>query len=229
MKKYINPDSDGNFYQLNDLVLADCNDCEDCSQCCKDMGDSILLDPYDLYQIQKYGQVTFDHLVIHGFVALTLRDGIILPHLKMTEDDACCPFLNEAGRCSIHEYRPGMCRLFPLGRDFQGEDLEYILLEKACANKNRRKVTVSDWIGVEAAEAYHAFVRDWHMFRRQMAEVLVNAGEQQAKELSLRLMHNFYVSGYDTAKEFYPQYEVLVGRYRRAFAGMYTESDLFTL
>lgn len=222
MEKYINPDSDGKFYQLNDQVCADCHDCEGCSSCCEGMGDSILLDPYDLYQIQKYGQVTFDHLMIHGFVALTLENGMILPHLRMTEDTDSCPFLDEERRCSIHEYRPGMCRLFPLGRDFQGEDLEYILLEKACANTSRSAVKVSDWISVEAAEAYHAFVRDWHLFRQQMAEVLGNAKEEQAQELSLRLMHNFYVSGYDAAKDFYPQYEERIGRYRRAFAGMYT-------
>lgn len=223
MNRYINPDSDGKFYELNDLVDADCHDCDGCSQCCKGMGDSILLDPFDLYQIQRSGQVTFDHLMTQEFIALTMRGGMILPHIRMTEDTDCCPFLNEEGRCSIHECRPGMCRLFPLGRDFQGEDLEYILLEKACVNANRSKVKVGEWFDVDQAQAYHAFVKDWHDFRRQMSEVLSGAGQDQAQELSLRLMHNFFVAGYDTSKDFFEQYEALVGRYRRAFKGLYTE------
>lgn len=222
MNRYINPDTDGKFYELSDRADADCHECEGCSQCCRGMGDTILLDPYDLYQIQQNGQVTFDHLMTHGFVALTMQGGMILPHLRMTDDTDCCPFLSETGRCSIHSYRPGLCRLFPLGRDFQDGSLAYILLDKACANKERSPVQVWEWLGVEQAQEYHAFAKDWHDFRMQMCEVLQNAARPQAQELSLRLMHNFFVAGYDTSKDFFPQYEALAGRYRRAFAGMYS-------
>ena len=225
MNRYINPDSDGRFYGLQDIVEADCHDCAGCSQCCEGMGDTILLDPFDLYQIQKHGRVTFDHLMTHGMIALTMRGGMILPHILMTDDADCCPFLSDEGRCTIHAYRPGICRLFPLGRDFQGDELEYILLEKACASRERTGVQVGEWFDVEQVEAYHAFVRDWYDFRRQMGEVLAGAAEHQAQELSLRLMQNFFVACYDTEKDFYPQYENLVGRFRRAFAGMYRDES----
>ena len=223
MEKYINPDSDGRFYALQDAVAANCHDCVGCSRCCEGMGDSIVLDPYDLYQFQKSRNLTFDHLMQRDYLGLTMRDGIILPHLKMTDNGDHCPFLTGQGRCSIHNCRPGMCRLFPLGRDFQGEDMEYILLENACSNTNRTDVTVGAWIGVEPEERYHAFVKDWHDFRRQMAKVLCSAGEEQAHELSLRLLHNFFVSGYDLSQDFYPQYEALAARYRSAFADMFSE------
>ena len=32
----------------------------------------------------------------------------------MAEDSESCTFLDENGRCSIHPFRPGICRLFPL-------------------------------------------------------------------------------------------------------------------
>lgn len=39
------------LYKPNDLVRVDCHDCRGCSSCCRDMGDSIKLDPYDAWQL----------------------------------------------------------------------------------------------------------------------------------------------------------------------------------
>ena len=47
----LNEISDGNLYTANDLVRADCGGCHGCSDCCQGMGDSIILDPYDFYQV----------------------------------------------------------------------------------------------------------------------------------------------------------------------------------
>ena len=53
---------------------------------------------------------------------LHVVEGIILPNLNMQEREQgkeVCGFLNEEGRCSIHPYRPGICRIFPLGRYYE--------------------------------------------------------------------------------------------------------------
>lgn len=47
----INEISDGKRYGLNDLVKADCADCSGCSACCRGMGNTIVLDPWDLFQL----------------------------------------------------------------------------------------------------------------------------------------------------------------------------------
>lgn len=39
--------SDGNLYELNDLVKAGCGGCQGCSTCCRGMGQSIVLDPLE--------------------------------------------------------------------------------------------------------------------------------------------------------------------------------------
>ena len=43
--------SDGHLYKANDMVKADCGGCEGCSRCCHGMGNSIILDPYDVYRM----------------------------------------------------------------------------------------------------------------------------------------------------------------------------------
>ena len=43
--------SDGNLYEANDMVKADCQDCAGCHDCCEGMGDSVVLDPMDVYRL----------------------------------------------------------------------------------------------------------------------------------------------------------------------------------
>ena len=56
-------------------------------------------------------------------VELNVVDGVILPNLKMQGTREACAYLDAAGRCSIHPYRPGICRLFPLGRHYENGGL----------------------------------------------------------------------------------------------------------
>ena len=43
--------SDGKLYSRDDMVKAGCDDCRGCSACCHGMGNSIVLDPYDVYRL----------------------------------------------------------------------------------------------------------------------------------------------------------------------------------
>ena len=204
------------FVNLNDLVRADCHDCHGCSLCCRDMGDSILLDPYDAFQLQKE-EKTVSALLESGVVALTVWEGMILPHLLMNKITGACSFLSAEGRCSIHAYRPGMCRLFPLGRNYSDGKMNYFLLEHACENKSRSKIKVSRWLGIAPAEQYHQFVLAWHDFRHAMVDILSEAEEEQAKQLNLYLLRTFFLAPYDVMGDFYEQFENRVVRIREAF------------
>lgn len=107
--------SDGRLYSNNDMVKADCQDCVGCSACCQGMGESITLDPLDVFRLMKRLGCSFEALV-QRHLELSVVDGMILPNLKMDEKSEKCTFLDENGRCSIHADRPGICRLFPLGK-----------------------------------------------------------------------------------------------------------------
>nr|MCR5387978.1 YkgJ family cysteine cluster protein [Lachnospiraceae bacterium] len=166
--------TDGRLYGLNDMPKVDCADCEGCHDCCTGMDDTIIIDPYDMYQFAQLGE-NYNTLSMKGIIELGPTKGIVLPHIKMNENDAC-PYLSEEGRCSIHDKRPGMCRLFPLGRSFEESGLKYILLTEECKLKKRQKMKVAKWVGVEPAGKYHAFVEKWHELRVKAAEAV---GEEQ--------------------------------------------------
>lgn len=199
--------SDGKLYGLNDMVKADCFDCKGCSDCCRGMGKSILLTPYDIYQLTVKGKISFEELLNSGKIELGVADGVILPNLKMQEDSQACSFLNEEGRCTIHEYRPGICRLFPLGRYYDEKGIRYFLQIYECSNKNRGKVKVYRWIDQPDIKQNEAFIQRWHDLVRNFSDFLrENPDEQTARALNMRLLKTFFLTPY-TDEDFYEQAE----------------------
>lgn len=204
-----------NLYNRNELVKVGCQDCKGCHACCQGMGESILLDPYDFYQLQLATGLGFAQLM-QDKIALTVEEGVILPVLKMQEQTDACAFLNEAGRCSIHAYRPGLCRLFPLGRNYDEQGLRYFLLEDACQIPNRTKVKVKKWLEIPELSQYETFLVSWHALRKDlMAYVKQNSvKEAEMKQVNLRLLEVFFGQPYTLEEAFYPQYARRQSLYR---------------
>ncbi len=204
--------SDGRLYDENDMVKAGCNDCAGCSACCRGMGDSILLDPLDICRLSKRLGKSFEEL-LGECIELGVVDGVILPHMKMTGEKEQCAFLDEKGRCSIHDSRPGICRLFPLGRYYENGDFRYFLQTHECEKTNRTKVKVSKWIDTPALKENRDFIKNWHYFLNACEEMMKGAEEAFCKNLNLYLLNLFYIRPYDGEELFYQQF---AGRLRRA-------------
>lgn len=206
--------SDGKLYSENDMVKAGCNDCKGCSACCRGMGDSIILDPLDVYRLCSYLGKSFQELLVEH-VELGVVDGIILPHLKMTEPEAKCSFLNIEGRCSIHAHRPGICRLFPLGRYYENGSFQYFLQTGECSRTNRTKVKVSKWIDTPDLKRNKEFVTRWHYFLNDCEELVrENEDDTFRKNLNMLLLNLFYIKSYTPETDFYKQFEARMAQIR---------------
>lgn len=209
--------SDGKLYTANDMVKADCGDCKGCSACCRDMGTSIVLDPMDIYRMTGNLGKNFDELLKEQHIELNVADGIIFPNLKMAEDTLSCTFLNEQGRCMIHSFRPGICRLFPLGRYYENGDFSYFLQVGECRKENRTKVKVKKWIDTPGIREYEEFIRVWHNFLLHMEKRLEGAETTEATQINLFLLQNFYRNPYDPSADFYEQFQKRLNQARLMF------------
>jgi len=202
----MNEISDGKFYELNDLVKAGCNDCKGCSTCCQGMGSSIVLDPLDMYRLLINLNKTFEELLIDK-IELNIQDGIIIPNLKMMESPEKCSFLNNKGRCEIHAFRPGICRLFPLGRYYENHDFKYFLQVHECERENKTKIKVKKWIDTTDLKSNECFVIDWHYFLVDLKTVARNMQDDHLnKNINMYLLKEFYMKSYDTNIDFYLQF-----------------------
>lgn len=204
--------SDGRLYDKNDMVRAGCGDCMGCSACCHGMGESIILDPYDLWRLTTHLQVTASEL-LQDKLELHVVDGMILPNLRMNPKTEACGFLNEAGRCSIHAYRPGICRLFSLGRYYEepkeGQrkgSFRYFLQVHECPLPNKTKVKVGKWVDTPQLEQYEVYIRKWHSFLETVEKMLPQMPEEQVKNVNLFVLKLFFLKPYE-AGDFYPQFQ----------------------
>lgn len=218
MKRYVTLEeiSDGRLYGLNDMVKADCNGCTGCSECCRGMGSSIILDPLDAYRLTTGLQKSFQGF-LEKEIELNIVDGVILPNLKMVGEEERCSFLDAAGRCSIHTLRPGICRLFPLGRYYEEEGFRYFLQKSECS-KSRSKIKVSKWIDTPDLQKNQSFINSWHKLLKQVEEaVLGNEDDAFRKKLQMLFLNTFYFLPYDKDKDFYEQYEERLQQFTSIF------------
>ena len=219
---------DTKLYTLNDMARVGCNDCKGCSGCCRGMGESIVLDPYDIWQMENNLNTTFAGLM-QDKIELHVEEGLILPNLKMQETSDSCAFLDANGRCSIHGFRPGLCRLFPLGRKYENDELYYFLLEDACTQSTHTKLKVKKWIEITDGKRYEKFLITWHNLRKtlqkRIKDILTKSentatfstdsslsingeynGDELIKNINMNFLHTFYEKQY-TSDDFYIQFE----------------------
>ena len=147
----------------NDMVRLGCNDCSGCCDCCRDRAERITLDKWDMDRLKEGLQKSFDDLLALGSIEITLVNNILLPVLGKKPDKDECIFLNDEGRCTIHAFRPGICRMFPLARIYHDDgSFSYFLQEGECPHLSGVKIKVSKWLGVGNTVRYEQEVRSYH-------------------------------------------------------------------
>lgn len=221
--------SDGKLYSANDMVKAGCNDCAGCSLCCQGMGSSITLDPYDINSMEKGTGASFEELM-QDKIELNVVDGIIQPNIKMQDktagnsamnsrddrENTRCAFLSEEGRCSIHSFRPGFCRMFPLGRIYEEGNFHYFLQVHECPYPGKTKVKVKKWLGVPELPKYENYVRQWHYFLKDMQKIVKETqSDAVIKNINMHLLQQFYIKPY--GDDFFLEFEQRMKEERSVF------------
>lgn len=203
------------LYKAGDLVKADCGGCQGCSACCQGMGDSIKLDPLDVYRLETNLGLTFEELM-NSHMELHITEGSILPNLRMQGTKERCTFLNEEGRCVVHGFRPGLCRLFPLGRYYEEGGFSYYLQSQECPKKNKTKIKVGRWLDMPDLKKYEEFAAAWHFLLKDIRNLLEeNQDEQLTKELNMYVLNLFYTKPYESGADFYAQFEERLEQMRK--------------
>ena len=125
----------------------------------------------------------------------------------MVGENERCSFLNEDGRCSIHSHRPGICRIFPLGRIYENQDFKYFLQVNECKKENRSKVKVSKWIDTPDLTKNQQFINDWHYFLKETQEMIKSMSDESViKQINMFILNLFFVTSYDQNIDFYEQF-----------------------
>ena len=210
MKRDVRVEELQKLYTCHDMAKADCGGCHGCSACCQGMGNTVILDPYDMYQLQRGLGADPQVLMAQGHIEMSMVDGLVLPHLTMAGEGEQCVFLNEEGRCRIHSFRPGLCRLFPLGRVYDEDGFKYYVQLYECPKPVKTKVKIDKWLGIPEIKKYEEFVLAWHWLQKWCQELIEQAPdlvrEDVRKKIATSLLSIFYMTPYHVKLSFYEQF-----------------------
>lgn len=97
--------------------------CAGCGDCCRKR-DDIVLSGYDLYRICRRLSLP-PEIVIHAFCQKFVGASTHIPVVRLAprKESGNCPFFTAENRCAIHDGKPLVCALYPLGqtiRTWQG-------------------------------------------------------------------------------------------------------------
>ena len=223
-------------YSSGDMAKLFCKECDGCGDCCRCMGDTIELDPYDAFQL-TYGLRKDFASLIGPVVGLHENGGMVLPymqtrpipeeeqkargmHFEDGQEPEECVFLSAGGRCQIHGFRPGICRLFPLGRQYaeDGRSQCYFMVEEVTCDYPKTKVRIDKWLGIPDLEDYEAFKIRWHSLVKRVQERLSSPGTDEAfrGKISTLFLQEFYIKSY-LGTDFYEEVSRRMGQVEPLF------------
>jgi len=146
--------------------------CRSCGKCCKNRYD-IMLTPRDLFRIARHLNMTIEDVVKKYCDVYPGKDSKVpIVRLLPIGGNDRCPFLVDK-RCIVHEAKPTVCALFPIGRTISSGEPDialdpdtpmvtgYICQPTDCNAKKKPQV-VRDWLAKWGYEEPDAFYLQWN-------------------------------------------------------------------
>lgn len=138
-------------FQKNELKPEDTFrfECKMCGRCCRNRKEPILITGADTYRIAKALGTTMMDVVSTKTVGY-IGDVSHIPVLVLKERlDGSCSLLRK-GRCMVHQDKPAVCALFPLGRysDLRDGSFHYFVNPMSCqyGRADGKVWTLQEWL-----------------------------------------------------------------------------------
>jgi Fe-S-cluster containining protein len=150
----------------SDLVHLSCGT-EGCSSNCCKAGAPIVLNPYEIARICRKTGKSYEDLL--DIVDTERANGF---PLVMLPREPVCHFWTDNG-CSIYDARPLACRLFPIGRIFDGMQSRLVLPGRNICTGLRSSLdrTVADYLGSQEVSTFVRMADLWIEFVNQIEEL----------------------------------------------------------
>ncbi len=194
--------------------------CKMCGKCCTHRTD-ILLTPRDLFNIAKT-LVLSPEEVIEKYCETYLGSSSRFPivRLKPVGYNESCPLLNDR-KCSVHNAKPAVCAMYPIGRYVIGNSEEttagnlstksigFIKQLTNCGDESET-YTVREWLegfGIPLEDEY--FI-EWQTFLGRISKSIREMEKREPTDVMDQMIQCIYIGtylNYDTTQEFLPQFK----------------------
>lgn len=190
--------------------------CTMCGKCCINRED-ILLNPKDMYNIAKELSMT-PHEVMNTYCETYIGSDSRMPvvRLKPRGEIKRCPLLKDR-KCSVHNAKPTVCALFPLGRGIASKngsihslttkDIRFFLTDPGCGDDSETH-TVREWLGEFGLPVEDEFFIEWQRCLLELSTHLRRLEQQAHADMGpiWSLTGSVLYLVYDMEKPFEPQF-----------------------
>lgn len=190
--------------------------CTMCGKCCINRED-ILLNPRDMYNLAKELNMT-PHEVMNTYCETYIGGDSRMPvvRLKPRGEIKRCPLLKDR-KCSVHNAKPTVCALFPLGRGIASEngsinlltakDIRFFLTDPGCGDDSEAH-TVREWLGEFGLPVEDEFFIEWQRYLLELSTRLRRLEQQSHADMGpiWSLTGSVLYLMYDMEKPFGPQF-----------------------
>lgn len=201
--------------------------CRKCGKCCKHQ-DTILFTGRDIFNIAKKLGKTPEQVVREcAEVYIGRNSHIPVVHMVTRGAQERCPLLLEDGRCSVHDCKPTVCALYPVGRvalfDVSTKELikkehihiKYIINDISCGS-GKRVNTIRDWLARFGIPEEDEFFLLWSAVTANLGTMARKLEEHRCSENTMKLvwhviLHALYLD-YDTEQDFFSQFEATAAK-----------------
>lgn len=195
--------------------------CRRCGKCCIHQ-DTILLNARDIFRIARKKNMTMQG-VIEAYTETYIGHNSRIPvvHLLSNGPGGACPLLKD-GRCSVHDCKPTVCALFPLGRVVMGQkfgepiedpdqiQVKYILNDHSCGSSAEIR-TVRSWLAQFGIPEHDEFYLLWNKVVMSLLAAVRKLEVEQVSAPVLNLLweaiFQILYLDYDTDRDFLLQFQ----------------------
>lgn len=184
--------------------------CQRCGVCCRArISAPIILTGYDMYKLAgALGmRSTMDFLETRIVSVSQSADGLPICVLSVTSEGACC--LLDGRDCAVHEAKPAVCALYPMGRVYDAEEGRYTYVQphgNYCKGSSQgHAMAALQWLSdVKGEEPFYAACEQAYA---EAAESFLDITHRRYLERAYYRTVWALFCGFDPHKDFLPQLE----------------------
>lgn len=205
-------------------------ECKMCGDCCRKRDEPIILTGADIYRIARSLNTTMQKVVeenTEGYIG----DSSHMPVLVLKERlDGSCRLLRK-GRCMVHQDKPAVCALYPLGRfyDLRDNTFHYFLNPRTCqmSRKDGKQWTLQEWLDEFKINETERMTQAWNRLIGGLTEVTFRMDKSKINGLFLDALLFTLYFGYDTSIPYIDQVEAHMMFAKRLFKEKFNKNVIF--
>lgn len=183
-------------------------ECQRCGCCCSNrFGAPIILTGFDMYRLARtLGMRSTMDLLEARIVSVSQGAyGLPICVLSVTPEGACC--LLNGSDCAVHDAKPAVCAMYPLGRIYDAEEGRYTYVQPQgnhCAGSGKgHSMDAMRWLeGMKEEERFYAAYEQ--AYAEALKSFLEITNEHYLERAFYRAVWALF-GGFSPRKEFLPQ------------------------